>query len=325
MPPGRSHSHWQTSCQWHTVRHATRRQSLNAGWHCWLVQQRSSRASAGFLLTHVAVLEFLAAAARAGIVAADPFLAVANRLDLLFACRVDRSSAVLLCCAARWQRWADFFVNRGVSFEPPNRRSLRRAVPCGRSGRSRARRPLPHQLEGPHAFALVLDLGIDLGVAAQADARPQMVHRQQVVFPGGVEEFAARANRSMRRISGRKRSSTADREPLSSHLARDRARRARPAESIACSSVLGPLGQIGQVALHRRRGVPARQTPRRRIFRATRRCSFDMGSLRIGLLTCGYVRSAKRGFRRAAGFSGLRDPESTSNRSRAQATSRSRS
>ena len=47
----------------------------------------------------------------------------------------------------------------------------------------------PHLLEDPHALALVFDLGIDLGVAAQADAAAQVVHRQQVVFPGGVEQL----------------------------------------------------------------------------------------------------------------------------------------
>ena len=47
----------------------------------------------------------------------------------------------------------------------------------------------PHQLERPHALALVLDLGIDLGVAAQAHAGAQVVHRQQVVFPGRIENM----------------------------------------------------------------------------------------------------------------------------------------
>ena len=48
---------------------------------------------------------------------------------------------------------------------------------------------VPHRLEGPHPLALVLDLGIDLGVAPQADAGAEVVHRQQVVFPGRVEEL----------------------------------------------------------------------------------------------------------------------------------------
>ncbi len=51
----------------------------------------------------------------------------------------------------------------------------------------------PHLLERAHAFALVLHLGIDLGIAAQADAGPQVVHRQQVVLPGGVEDLQQHA------------------------------------------------------------------------------------------------------------------------------------
>ena len=41
-------------------------------------------------------------------------------------------------------------------------------------------------LERAHAFALVLDLGVDLCVPAQRYAGPQMVHRQQVIFPRAV-------------------------------------------------------------------------------------------------------------------------------------------
>ena len=48
---------------------------------------------------------------------------------------------------------------------------------------------LPHQVEGPHAFSLVFHLRIDLGVAAKAHARPQVVHRQEVVLPGVVEDL----------------------------------------------------------------------------------------------------------------------------------------
>ena len=49
--------------------------------------------------------------------------------------------------------------------------------------------PLPHQVEGPHPLPLVLHLGIDLGVAAEAHACPQVIHRQQVVLPGVVEDL----------------------------------------------------------------------------------------------------------------------------------------
>ena len=41
----------------------------------------------------------------------------------------------------------------------------------------------PHLLEDLHALAFVLDLWVDLGVAAQADRAAQVVHRVQVVFP----------------------------------------------------------------------------------------------------------------------------------------------
>ena len=48
---------------------------------------------------------------------------------------------------------------------------------------------LPHEVEGPHAFPLVLHLRVDLGVAAEAHAAPQVVHRQEMVLPGVVEDL----------------------------------------------------------------------------------------------------------------------------------------
>ncbi len=47
----------------------------------------------------------------------------------------------------------------------------------------------PHQFEDPHPLALVLHLRIDLRVAAQADAAPQVVHRKEVILPGVVEDL----------------------------------------------------------------------------------------------------------------------------------------
>ena len=49
--------------------------------------------------------------------------------------------------------------------------------------------PLPHQVERPHALALVFHLRVDLRVAAEAHAAPQVVHREEVVLPGVVEDL----------------------------------------------------------------------------------------------------------------------------------------
>ena len=48
---------------------------------------------------------------------------------------------------------------------------------------------LPHLVEELHPFALVLDLGIDLGIAHQADRAAQPIHHQQVVFPGRIDDL----------------------------------------------------------------------------------------------------------------------------------------
>ena len=44
-------------------------------------------------------------------------------------------------------------------------------------------------VEQRHALALVFDLGIDLGITAEADAGLQVVHRQQMLFPGRIEDL----------------------------------------------------------------------------------------------------------------------------------------
>ena len=49
--------------------------------------------------------------------------------------------------------------------------------------------PLPHQVERPHPLSLVLHLRVDLRVAPQADARPEVIHGEEVVLPGVVEEL----------------------------------------------------------------------------------------------------------------------------------------
>ncbi len=47
----------------------------------------------------------------------------------------------------------------------------------------------PHLGEDPHSLALVLDLGIDLGVALQADRAAQVVHGAEVFHPARVEDL----------------------------------------------------------------------------------------------------------------------------------------
>ncbi len=47
----------------------------------------------------------------------------------------------------------------------------------------------PHGFEQPHAFAFVFDLGIHLGVALQANAAAQVVHRQQVILPRIIDDL----------------------------------------------------------------------------------------------------------------------------------------
>src|SRR5271157_5003222 len=48
---------------------------------------------------------------------------------------------------------------------------------------------VPHLGEDAHALALVLDLGVDLSIALQADGAPQVVHRSQVLHPACVENL----------------------------------------------------------------------------------------------------------------------------------------
>ncbi len=48
---------------------------------------------------------------------------------------------------------------------------------------------LPHQVERPHPLALVLHLRVNLSVATQADARAEVIHRQEVILPGVVEDL----------------------------------------------------------------------------------------------------------------------------------------
>ena len=47
----------------------------------------------------------------------------------------------------------------------------------------------PHLLEELHAFALVLDLGIDLSIADQPHTAPQAVHDEQMVLPGSIDDL----------------------------------------------------------------------------------------------------------------------------------------
>ena len=48
---------------------------------------------------------------------------------------------------------------------------------------------VPHLGEDPHPFPLVLDLGIDLGVALQADRAAEVVHGPQVFHPARIEDL----------------------------------------------------------------------------------------------------------------------------------------
>ena len=67
----------------------------------------------------------------------------------------------------------------------------------------RSRMPVPHRVELLHALALVHDLRVFLGVAREADAAAQVVHREQVRLPRAVESAPAPAPRSTECISGR--------------------------------------------------------------------------------------------------------------------------
>src|SRR5262245_40306604 len=114
---------------------------------------------------HVAVLVFLAAAARAGVVAAHFGILVANRFLLLFRSGVGRGLLLVVGGAGRVG-----FVN-GRSDRPDRfLEAFRLFHTKDRVGYAVFQRFL-HQVEFLHALALVNDLRVFLGDAAKADRR----------------------------------------------------------------------------------------------------------------------------------------------------------
>src|SRR5262245_14152752 len=111
-------------------------------------------------LAHAAVLEFLAAAAGAGVVAADTDAAVADRLGPGVGVR---AAIGLLLTALELFGRADSFGVGGARLDP--RRADEIFVELLHL-EDQARRLVanrgPHLLEELHPFALVFDLGIDL-------------------------------------------------------------------------------------------------------------------------------------------------------------------
>ena len=157
---------------------------------------------------------------------------------------------------------------------------------------------VPHRLEHPHAFALVLDLGIDLGVAAEADAGAQVVHRQQVVFPGRVEDLqqqrcapcgASRGGSGLRRLS----------TDCCSSLFAIEARRARRRETRSRHDSRASRRARSSLPL-----LPVRPSVGRRRLARRRRCRRGFGPRRPWRAAAGALaavtRPAARGFRRAA-------------------------
>src|SRR5262249_11819415 len=117
-------------------------------------------------LAHAAVLELLAAAAGAGVVAADALLPVADRL--LLGIRLTGVDGGLLLAGD--VGGAGRVVLDGGAFDKGATGRLVELFHAEDQVGHALGDIRPHQLEGPHALALVLDLGIDLGVATQADA-----------------------------------------------------------------------------------------------------------------------------------------------------------
>src|SRR5262249_33985486 len=143
-------------------------------------------------LAHVTVLVLLAAAARAGIVAADALGAVADRLDLLGGLLAICDGCGLLALdgvavgAGGGRGALRRFVNRRAN--RPDRFLETFFLLHAKDGiGDPILNPFPHGVEFLHALTLVFGLGIDLGVAHQADARTQVVHRVEMVLPRRVE------------------------------------------------------------------------------------------------------------------------------------------
>ena len=53
----------------------------------------------------------------------------------------------------------------------------------------------PHAFVDPHAFAFVLNLRIKLGIAGETDRAAEMIHGEEVIFPGRIDDF--QQNRSL--------------------------------------------------------------------------------------------------------------------------------
>ena len=185
---------------------------------------------------------------------------------------------------------------------------------------------LPHLLENPHALALVFHLGIDLGVAAQADAaagggpspagglsRP----RRAVAAPAPAPSAAFRAGSGPRRRVGQ----------VALQLLRRSVGPSPRAAAWQCNCSLRasrtatasrPLSQ----AVAQRLGASASAPLKICASRAS-----DLGQASVGRvgIAGGCARPAARGSRRAACSAGLPRRDRTWKRSRAQATSCSRS
>src|SRR3989442_1312148 len=105
---------------------------------------------------HAAVLVFLAAAARTGIVAAHPLVAIADRFGFLVP-RLRAGDGGVGRVAGSG------FVNRGPD-RPHRFLKTYVVLHAEHAVGDLVLHHVPHALEFPHALALVLGLGVDLGI-----------------------------------------------------------------------------------------------------------------------------------------------------------------
>src|SRR5688572_27865929 len=122
----------------------------------------------------MAVLVFLAAAARARIVAADALAAVANR----FRPGIDIAAGIglLLTPLEFFGRAGSLGMDRSRLDPGGADKLFVELLHLENQARRLVADRAPHLLEQLHPFALVLDFWIDLGVTDQADAAAEPVH-----------------------------------------------------------------------------------------------------------------------------------------------------